>query len=88
MGRNMSDYEFAEIVAEALGLSDVEYLLLLEGIDTESETEEELLGYDDERGDAWEEEIESEYELDDTWPDDDWLEPYEEWEISPDYGEH
>lgn len=84
----MSDYEFAEIVAEALGLSDVEYLLLLEGIDTESETEEELLGYDDERGDAWEEEIESEYELDDTWPDDDWLEPYEEWEISPDYGEH
>lgn len=32
-------------------------------------------------------EIESEYELDPFFPDDDWLEAGEEWELAPDYSE-
>lgn len=79
------------------------YDLLLSELDVQEEEErfmQELLEEEFEAGEEefdremYEEEeiedfreIESEYSLDPFWPDDDWLDAGEEWELSPDYGE-
>ena len=66
------DIEFMQIAADALDFNDAEYRSLLDDMQEEDA--------------AWEaEEAESEYELDESWPDDDWLDAGEEWELSPDY---
>lgn len=63
-----------EYAGEAADLLDV----VTEDIPEEGAEEEEESGYEGE---------ESPYELDDDFPDDDWLDPGEEWEVSTEYEE-
>jgi hypothetical protein len=64
---------------------DLEFLqIVAEELDLSSGEYESLL---EEFGEAESRDWFSEYHLDPSWPDDDWLEAGEEWELSPDYTE-
>lgn len=83
-------YEYQKTEAEDIAMFEMlleveeQGVTEFEDFDYKKEYNEEYIGDMDE---IKEKEFVSEYDLDPLFPDDDWLEPFEEWELSPDYGE-
>lgn len=88
--------DFADDAANLFGLDHHEAANLLDALEDQGfEAEDELRDWMPEAYDLLDDitdlsEYEEEWwdeELDPGFPDDDWLDPYEEWEITAEYGE-